>query len=149
MLLRVSPGNAGEKLVGRKPFSNKITRNTNVVVDKSVDMASVRIGSYNLRISSDKDYENGNGWDTRKAKVVSTIRKNDCDIIGLQEVTGPGNGGQEIGRNMQSDLREELGDTYEFLFFSPYSQDGNGKSANGIAFKKKMFEISDIQPLDI
>jgi len=144
VLLRVSPGNAGEKLVGRKPFSNKITRNTNVVVDKSVDMASVRIGSYNLRISSDKDYENGNGWDTRKAKVVSTIRKNDCDIIGLQEVTGPGNGGQEIGRNMQSDLREELGDTYEFLFFSPYSQDGNGKSANGIAFKKEMFEISDI-----
>lgn len=142
-LLKVSPGNSGEKLVGRKPFTNKITKKSSVVVDQTVDMAQIRVGTYNLRISGAKDYENGNGWDTRKAKVVASVRKNDFDIFGIQEVTGNGNEGPEVGRNMQADLIAELGDTYEFIFFSPYSQDGVGKSSNGIAYKRDLFDISD------
>lgn len=144
VFLRVSPGNAGEKLVGRKPFSNKITKQTNVVVDQTVDMAQVRIGTFNLRISAQPDYDKGNGWDTRRSLVAASIKKNDFDIFGLQEITGNGNGGPEIGRDMQSDLIADLGDTYNFLFFSPYSQDGIGKSSNGLAYKKDKFEISDI-----
>lgn len=36
----------------------------------------------------------------------------------------------------------ELGDTYNFRFFSPYSQDGNGDKAQGLAYKKD-FTLSD------
>lgn len=143
VLLRVSPGNAGERLVGRKPFSNKIVKKAKVVTDQTVDVAHVRVGTYNLRISPQGDYDKGNGWDTRKDKVVSMIRKHDWDVFAMQEVTGNGNGGPEIGRNMQADLIAALGDTYTFLFFSPYSQDGNGKSASGMAFKKDRFTLSD------
>ena len=100
-----------------------------------------RIGSFNLRISPNSDYDTGDGWDLRKARVVSAIKSNDFDVFGIQEVSGPGNGGI-IKDAMQKDLVAELGDVYEFRFFSPYSQSGNGGSANGLAFKKDKFTMS-------
>lgn len=110
---------------------------------ESSDKTRVRIGTFNLRISPDQDYENGNGWDTRRSMVVSAILANDFDIFGLQEITGNGNGGPVIGQNMQADLVADLGSTYEFKFFSPYSQDGVGRSSNALAFKKDKFTISN------
>ena len=107
------------------------------------EVAEIRVGTFNLRISPQEDYDSGNGWDTRKAMVVSSVRNIDFDIWGMQEVTGVGNGGiPAVGSNMQADLTKELGDTYEFLFFSPYSQDGKGRSASGLAYKKDKFTIS-------
>lgn len=122
---------------------HKAAKRAQVAMNRTVDTVQIRVGTYNLRISGPKDYENGNGWDRRKELVMSSIRKNDFDIFGLQEVTGIGNDGPEVGRNMQADLISALGDTYEFIFFSPYSQDGKGKSSNGLAFKKELFEISE------
>ena len=109
-----------------------------------VDTVQLRVGTYNLRISPKKDYDAGNGWDKRKSMVVSFVKKIDFDIWGIQEVTGKGNVGiPEVGSNVQADLIAELGDIYEFRFFSPYSQDGNGRSASGLAYKKDKFILSD------
>lgn len=105
-------------------------------------LSQVRLGNFNMRISPDTDYDTGNGWDVRKNRVVSAVKYCDFDIFGMQEVSGPGNGGK-VGDAMQKDLRELLGDTYEFKFFSPYSQNGNGKSSNGIAYKKDKFTLSN------
>lgn len=105
------------------------------------DMAEVRIGNFNVRIASESDAESGNGWDVRKERLISAINKIDFDIFGLQEVGGKNNVG--IATGQQTFLVDRLGDRYEFKFFSPYSQDGIGKSSNGFAYKKDKFIISN------
>lgn len=112
---------------------------------RSVDpdaVAEIRVGNFNIRISADEDYKTGNGWDLRKEKVFAAVDKIDFDIFGFQEVSGKGNGGI-VGDAMQTDLCDNLGDEYEFKFFSPYSEDGNGRSSNGFAYKRDKFTMSD------
>lgn len=89
----------------------------------------MRVGSYNLRMQQlDKG---DNAWSVRRARVMKSIRDNGFDIFGVQEVAD----------FAQNDLREDLGDTYEFLFTSPYSQDGIGNKAHGIAWRKDKFKL--------
>lgn len=91
--------------------------------------SGIRIGSYNLRMQQlDKG---DNDWSVRRQRVMESIRENGFDIFGVQELTD----------SVQDDLREDLGDKYEFLFFSPYSQDGNGSRAQGIIYDKKRFKL--------
>lgn len=91
--------------------------------------ATVRVGSYNLRMQQlDKG---DNAWSVRRARLMQSIRDNAFDVFGVQEVAD----------FAQDDLREDLGDTYDFVFFSPYSQDGKGNKAQGIAFRKSRFKL--------
>jgi endonuclease/exonuclease/phosphatase family metal-dependent hydrolase len=72
---------------------------------------------------SDTDWK---AWENRKERVVQSIRENDFDFFGLQECS----------TDIQTYLADELDDTYNIRFFSPYSQDGNGNKAQGLAYKK-------------
>lgn len=90
---------------------------------------SIRIGSYNLRMQQLDKGEND--WSVRKSRVMQSIEDNAFDVFGLQELT----------EFAQDDLREALGKKYQFIFFSPYSQDGVGGRAQGIAFDRKRFKL--------
>ena len=89
----------------------------------------VRIGSYNLMMQQlDKG---DNAWEVRRARVMTSIRENDFDVFGVQELTDW----------VQAELLEDLGDTYAAVFFSPYSQDGVGDKAQGILYRKDRFKL--------
>lgn len=89
----------------------------------------IRIGSYNLRMQNlDKDE---NVWEYRHPRLVQSIKENNFDIFGVQEVTGPA----------QEQLRSDFADRYECVFFSPYSQDGKGGRAQGVFYDKKKFKL--------
>ena len=94
--------------------------------------ATLRLGSYNLRMSQlDTDAENG--WSARSGRLRQSILDADFDVFGVQEVN----------TDMQSWLNTEFADRYVFRFFSPYSQNGSGDRAQGIAFRKDVFVLSD------
>lgn len=92
----------------------------------------VRLGSYNLRMSN-LDTDDANKWSVRQDRLKVSIEENDFDVAGLQEVSTA----------TQSWLTSKFGATYDFFFFSPYSQGGSGDKAQGIMFKKNLFSISD------
>lgn len=94
----------------------------------SVDL---RIGSYNLRISTADDGDNV--WSLRQPRVLQSIRDNRFDVFGVQE----------CDNRIQSDLKSQLQDEYVCWFFSPYNQTGVGNKAHGILVRKDVFTISD------
>ena len=100
---------------------------------EDMSSADLRVGSYNLRMSSLDDSDAQNKWSVRKNRLLTSIKENDFDIFGLQEVSTAS----------QDWLKSNFGDTYDFWFFSPYSQGGSGDKAQGIAFRKSRFSGSD------
>ena len=96
--------------------------------------AALRIGTYNLR-TSNSDVGTVNDWSTRKERVKKSFLECDFDIVGLQELQA----------DQQKWLRDELGDIYDFKFFSPYSPTGaeGVKGAQGIGYKKGKITLSD------
>jgi endonuclease/exonuclease/phosphatase family metal-dependent hydrolase len=99
-----------------------------MMADKSLEF---RLGSYNLRLSA-LDTDPDNRWSVRKPRLMDSIRNCAFDVAGLQEVS----------IQMKTDLNEQLGDTYSFWFFSPYSQSGEGEKSHGIMFRTSDFSIS-------
>ena len=99
------------------------------------DMSSInmRVGSYNIRMSTLSESDPANAWAERSKRLLTSIKENDFDIFGLQEVSTAS----------QDWLKSNFGDTYDFWFFSPYSQGGSGDRAQGIAFRKSRFSGSD------
>ena len=91
----------------------------------------MRVGTYNVRVIGTESDEQNN-WENRKTRVVQSIRDNDFDFFALQECSS----------DIQTYLSTELADTYNIRFFSPYSQDGNGDKAQGLAYKKA-FTLTD------
>lgn len=92
----------------------------------------LRVGTYNLKVASLTE-EGQNNWLYRRNRVMTSIRENDFDIFGVQEVS----------TLIQSALTSSVGDVYGCKFFSPYSQDGNGDKAQGILYKKSEYTLSD------
>lgn len=91
----------------------------------------VRVGSFNLRMST---LDSGdNGWENRKSRVMQSVKDNDFDFFGVQE----------CDTRIQSDLESNVGSIYACKFFSPYSQTGNGDKAQGLLYKKTEFTLSD------
>ena len=95
--------------------------------------AAVRVGTFNLRMSSLDDGDNA--WTNRRSRAMAAITGCDFDIFGMNECDA----------TIMSSLTEDLGATYSFWFFSPYRQDGDpsGGRAQGIAYKTAEFDISD------
>lgn len=92
----------------------------------------MRAGTYNVRVIGEEADEQNN-WENRKTRVVQSIRDNDFDFFGLNECSS----------GIQTYLSTQLADTYAFQFFSPYSQDGAGDKAQGLAYKKDDFTLTD------
>ena len=90
----------------------------------------IRLGSYNLRIST---LDSGdNVWSLRKERLKQSFLKCAFDVVGLQE----------LDLDQQDWLVKEIGPHgYSFWFFSPYSQDGKGSRAQGIGFKTETFTM--------
>lgn len=106
------------------------------VEDSGVTSADIRVGTFNLRISTLDSESGDNGWSKRRSRLMSSIRDNDFDIFGMNETD----------ETIRTALAGEFSDTYTFWYFSPYRQDGNaaaGLAAQGIAFKTSKFVISD------
>ncbi len=92
---------------------------------------TVRVGSFNIR-SSAMDKNTGDAWSSRKTKVRTSIQNNKYDFFGVQEVMS----------DQQTYLKNNL-TTYTFKFFSPYAQNGSGDRAQGLAYNKNLYTLSD------
>ena len=90
----------------------------------------VRVGNFNVRVSSTDDGENG--WEFRKTRVIRAVKDCDFDFWGINEGSN----------NIQTYLTEELKEIYNIKYFSPYAQDGKGNKAQGLAYKKS-YTLSD------
>ena len=96
---------------------------------------TIRIGSYNLRVTTDSGI---NSWEQRRDRLVQSIADNDFDVFGVQEA--------DI--TIQSDLPNLLraaGLNYNYRFFSPYNQAGSGDKAQGIFYKSPEFTLQNWQ----
>lgn len=51
--------------------------------------ASLRWGTFNIRLLNNGDTKAGYGWDVRRDRVANYIKENHIDIIGMQEVLHP------------------------------------------------------------
>ena len=101
-----------------------------VLNGKGPGKVRARVGTYNLRMSPlDKGED---AWELRRPRLSRSILKSGFDILGLQE----------CDKRMQACLLEDIGDRYSFKFFSPYSQDGEGSRAQGIAWRSDRYELS-------
>ena len=79
---------------------------------EDMSSADLRVGSSNLRMSSLDDSDAQNKWSVRKSRLLTSIKENDFDIFGVQEVD----------LTTQQWLRDNLGSEFECWFFSPYAQ---------------------------
>lgn len=57
-----------------------------VLLFSGVVAQELNVGSYNIRLSTKKDYQQNDGWDQRKAVLCNFIDYIDYDIFGAQEV---------------------------------------------------------------
>ena len=97
---------------------------------KEKQEVTVRLGTYNLRMEQ-SDEAADNKWAVRKDRLLTSIKENDFDIFGVQEVN----------TTMQNWAKTNLGTDYGIFFFSPYNQSGSGDKAQGILYRSKDFEL--------
>lgn len=100
--------------------------------EETPDANTLRLGSYNLRMSG-LDTDGNNVWDLRKERLKQSILDCDFDVFGIQEVSSV----------TQAWLDSELASKYTFKYFSPYAQTGKGDKAQGIGYRKDAFTLSD------
>ena len=95
--------------------------------DKVQGQVMLRIGSFNLRGDwcADKDEW---AWENRKPRLVRAIKDCDFDIFGVNE----------YGLKTIAYFKEELGDIYDMVTFSPYAQSGVGDRTMGFLYKKSL-----------
>lgn len=101
---------------------------------RKTDYAEVRVGSYNIRMSGMDKASPDNNWSVRKERLWTSIENCRFDVFGLQEVSS----------EAQEDLEERFSDVFGLYFFSPYSEDGNGDKAQGVMYRKDLFELLEV-----
>ena len=103
-----------------------------VSIFASAQTSNLRVGSYNLWISTigKGDYT----WELRRERLANSIVDLNMDIFSVQEVD------TRIQEELPL-LLKERGADYSFWYFSPYSQDGKGTKAHGIAYRTSRFEL--------
>lgn len=100
--------------------------------EKDATSFSLRLGTYNVRTIISESNPN-NVWDIRKDRLKQSFTDCEFDVVGLQEVAV----------DIQKYLTSQFSSTYTFQFFSPYSQNGNGDKAQGIAWRTSKFAMSN------
>ena len=95
--------------------------------------ATVRVGTFNVRVSGQKEDDSNNNWDNRKPRVIRSIQQNDFDFFGVNEVS----------KDIATYLTQELKGTYELKYFNPYDGLSNKYAAQGIAYRKDRYTLSD------
>lgn len=92
---------------------------------------TIHLGQFNIRYDNPSDRKTGNGWDVRSQKIVSLVRYEDWDLMGLQEVL----------HHQLIDLSKQL-DEYAYVGIAR----GDGKSKGEYApifFKKERLNVID------
>lgn len=95
--------------------------------------ASMRLGTYNLRVVSADASDADNKWSVRKDRLQQSILDNDFDVFGINEVSS------DIQTWFKSTAA--LSNVYSTYIFSPYAQNGIGDRAQGIAYKTAKFTL--------
>jgi len=101
---------------------------------RKADHLEVRVGSYNIRMSGMDKTSPDNNWSVRKNRLWTSIENCGFDVFGLQEVSS----------EAQADLKERFSDAYGMYFFSPYAEDGNGDKAQGVMYRKDVFDLTEV-----
>lgn len=90
-----------------------------------------KVASYNIRLKTAKDDQQGDGWDTRKGAVLDLIQYHNFDIFGTQEVL-----------QTQLDDMSDVLKNYEYV--GAGRDDGKQKGEySAIFFKKTKFKAMD------
>ena len=90
---------------------------------------TLNLATFNIRYATSQD-TGVKSWASRKASVIASVKDNDFDVVGFQEVLA----------NQQTDLKNALTD-YAFYFVG--RDDGTNGEAVGIAYR-----TSRLTPLD-
>lgn len=88
-----------------------------------------RVGTFNIRCVSTKD-KGARSWNVRKGDVAFLIRKLNCDVIGLQEVTPP----------QMKFLKERMGADYGFVGEFRNSDRKSGEAVP-VCYRKSRFDL--------
>jgi endonuclease/exonuclease/phosphatase family metal-dependent hydrolase len=87
------------------------------------------VATYNIRLYSRSDAENGNGWEKRRQSVIDLIRFNDFDIFGSQEV-------------VHNQLEDMLKGLSEYACIGVGRTDGKTKGEySPVFYKKEKFKL--------
>ena len=102
-----------------------LTQSGNPGSSAALNELTLRIGTYNLRVTTSKD-TGEYAWVNRRTRLIKSIYDNDFDVFGVNE----------CNKEIQSYINENLKNDYNIKYFSPYSQDGVGDNAQGLVYKK-------------
>ncbi|MBQ8454043.1 MAG: endonuclease/exonuclease/phosphatase family protein [Bacteroidaceae bacterium] len=91
--------------------------------------AKLRWGTFNIRLKTTIDDEKGWGWDVRRDRVASYIKKNRIDVVGMQEV-------------LHVQLEDLLARLPEYDYVGVGRTDGKMKGEySPVFFRKDKFEV--------
>jgi endonuclease/exonuclease/phosphatase family metal-dependent hydrolase len=110
-----------------------LTQAGNPKSDTEVVEATVRVGTFNVRVAGKNETDPNNNWENRKPRVIKSIQGNNFDFFGLNEVS----------KDIAEYLTEELKNTYAIEFFNPYQGLSTKYAAQGIAYRKDRYTLSE------
>ncbi len=95
----------------------------------SLEAQTLTIGTYNIRLDTEEDVRNGNGWKRRSPFLTKLVAFNDFDIIGMQEV-------------LHHQLQDILLALPQYQYSGVGREDGNeGGEYSPVLFKKERFNL--------
>ncbi len=110
-------------------------REANAAEPNKKEKSLLRVLSCNIRVALPSDDEKGLGWEARKKMCASIVKKQDPDIVCLQEVL----------KVQAEDMRAFFPDFFLFGFEGPdmdkYSEGYHGIAKNVILFSKARYEL--------
>ena len=86
--------------------------------------SSLRVASYNVRsMHADAKIANGGTWEQRRSSVVSTIKAENLDVLGVQEASQSAlyAGGKKLNLSQFQDLTARLGSPWKLTSTSRYN----------------------------
>ena len=110
-----------------------LTQSANPDSELDIVEATVRVGTFNVRSADIDEDDDNNDWENRKPRVIKSIQANDFDFFGVNEVT----------KDIAPYLTEMLKDKYELKYFNPYDGLSSKYAAQGLAYKKDKYTLSD------
>lgn len=97
---------------------------TSAVAKTGAVDSSLRVASYNVRsMHADAKIKNGGTWEQRRASVVSTIKAQNLDVLGVQEASQSAlyAGGKKLNLSQFQDLTARLGSPWKLTSTSRYN----------------------------